>query len=882
MRTLLVSLTCVLTVFLSSAGSQPAKPDFQPLWPKEAPAAKGTTAADIPGVYVHLPPADKATGTAIVICPGGGYQNVAIDHEGHQVAQWLNQHGVAGIVLKYRLGPKYNHPVELGDAQRALRYVRAHAKEWHIDPQRVGIMGFSAGGHLASTTGTHFDPVWTDANDPIDMQSLRPDFMVLLYPVIRLSGPYAHVGSRNNLLGKTPAPELVESLNNDKQVTAKTPPTFLAHTSADNGVPPQNSVEFYLALVKNKVPAELHVYEKGKHGLGLGGDTAFASWTTRCLDWMKGRGLLERKSADSVTVHIDSPMPAPRWAELERKLLDENLAACREFYQKYIDDRGYLKCIVRWGANDGPDDAPENFNRWPELHALGADDEILSMYCKGWEGHLKQYTEAKTIDVPIARQGMYYKEFISQFDWMHNGEGLQLFNRMGLSVPLDAKYQDRARRFAGFYMGEDPVAANYDPQYKIIRSMMNGSRGPMLRKATALDWAGDPFDLTGFTPIHRERNYQEFLDHYAEYTDVVGDHFLNLVATTLPMNAYMLSHEEKYRRWILDYMDAWLDRMKQNNGIIPSKIGLDGKIGGDDGKWWGNAYGWGFSPVNPTNGRRENRNRIPRGLVGFNNALWVSGDQKYLDAWRNLMDAVNANARTVNGKKQYPTMYGDQGWYGWSDKPWNVGALELWYWSMKPDDLKRVPQQGWVSYLQGKNPTYPVTALERDLQSIRQKVDAFRKDNSTPDKRLSDNMLHLNPAAAGALIQLMLGGLPPSVDGGLLNARLRYFDPERRRAGIPKDVAALVTEMSDTHTTVTLVNLSKTQSHTMIVQGGAYGEHQLESVMVGDKTSKVQSPLLTIRLEPGCGQRLVLQMKRYANKPTVLHPWHREASNAVE
>jgi hypothetical protein len=568
-------------------------------------------------------------------------------------------------------------------------------------------------------------------------------------------------------------------------------------------------------------------------------------------------------------------MPPPRWAELERKLFDDNLAACREFYNKYIDERGYLKCVVRWGANDGPDDAPENFNRWPELHALGADDDILNMYLKGWEGHLLQYTEAKTTDVPVARQGMYYKEFISQFDWMHNGEGLQLFNRMGLSVPLEGKYQARARRFAGFYMDEDPEAANFDPKFKIIKSIMNGSRGPMLRKASALDWAGDPFDVTGFITIHREKNYKEFLAHYEEYTDVVGDHFLNLVATTLPLNAYMLNHEDKYRQWIVDYMDAWLERMQQNGGIIPSKIGLDGKIGGADGKWWGNVYGWGFSPINPTNGRRENRNRIPRALVGFNNALWVSGDQKYVDAWRTMMDAVNAAGKMVKGKMQYPTMCGDQGWYGWSDKPWSVGALEMWYWSMKEQDLKRLGQQGWIGYLQGKNAGYPETALQRDLQSIAQKVDAFRKDKSTPDKRLSDNMLHLNPAAAGALIQLMLGGLPPGVDGGLLNARLRYFDPDRRRAGVPQDVAALVSEMTDTRATVTLVNLSKTLAHTVIIQGGAYGEHQLESVIVGDKTTKIDAPLLKVQLEPGCGQRLVLQMKRYANKPTISHPWHR-------
>ena len=249
--------------------------------------------------------------------------------------------------------------------------------------------------------------------------------------------------------------------------------------------------------------------------------------------------LLAPARPDDVVLRIDTPMSPPRWAELQRELLAENAAACREFYKRYFDERGYLKCVVRWGANDGPDDAPENFNRWPELHALGADDEILRMYLKGWEGHLKQYTEAKTTDVPIARQGMYYKEFIVQFDWMHNGEGLQLFNRMGLSVPTDARYRDRARRFAAFYMDEDTDAPNYDPKRKLIKSVMNGSRGPMLRKATALDWAGDPIDLTGFTALHGERNYKEFLAHYAEYTDVVGDHFLNLVATTLPLNAYL-------------------------------------------------------------------------------------------------------------------------------------------------------------------------------------------------------------------------------------------------------------------------------------------------------------------------------------------------------
>jgi hypothetical protein len=454
---------------------------------------------------------------------------------------------------------------------------------------------------------------------------------------------------------------------------------------------------------------------------------------------------------------------------------------------------------------------------------------------------------------------------------------LQLFNRMGLSVPVDPKYQERARRFAGFYMNEDPEAQNYDAQHKIIKSMLNGSRGPMLRKATAIDWVGDPFDVTGFRALHGERTFEQFLAHYQEYTEVVGDNCLNRVATTLPMNAYLVAHEEKYKTWILEYMDAWVERMKQNNWIIPSYVDLNGKVGGPEGKWWGNAYGWGFSPVNPVNGRRENRHRIPRALVGFNNALWVSGDRKYVDAWRNMINAVNANAQTNNGRAEYPTMHGEQGWYGWQSRPWDIGALEVYYWSMKPDDLKRVERRDWIAYLQGQEATYPETALQRDLDTIQSRVDAMHRDRLPPEKRLADNMLNFNPAATASLVQLMWGGLPPGVDGGLVNARLRYFDPTRKRAGVPEDVGALVSEMTDTKTVVTLVNLNRTKPRTVIVQGGAYGEHELESVTIGQKTTPMNSSLLTVQLNPGSGQRLTLQMKRHANPPTVLHPWHRLA-----
>ena len=597
-----------------------------------------------------------------------------------------------------------------------------------------------------------------------------------------------------------------------------------------------------------------------------------------------------RGAAQPTPIEIDTPIPAPRWARLERQILDAAVPACREFFQKHYDDRGYLQAFLRWGANDGPDDAFENFNRWPELHALGADDEIRRLYLKAHEGMIRQYSEAKTRDVPAGRDGMYVKEYSAQSDWMHHGEGLQLFNRMALSNPDDPTYIERVRRFAGLYMGEDPDAPNYDAKRRLIRSMINGSKGPLLRKATALDWVGDPFDTTGFVALHGESTYAQFLQHYEEYTDVVGDHFLNLVATTLPANAYMATGDPKYRRWIVDYMDAWLARMQQNNGIIPSFVDLDGRIGGPEGRWWGNAYGWGFSPVNPVTKRREDRNRIPRALVGFSNALLVSGDRKYIDAWRRMIAAVNSNARKVDGRVEYPTMFGfvsgpasrssgakeaSVGWYGWRTQPWSVGALEVWYWSMNDEDRPRVGADPWVEFLDGRNPGYAEAALERELAGIPRKLEMIRADRTPPEKRLADNMLDSNPAAADALVRLMLGALVPGREGGLLNARLRYFDPGRRRAGVPEDVAALVTGLGDRRTVVTLVNTNASVPRTVIVQAGGYAEHQFESIAWNGRTERLDARDFTVRLGPGAGATLTLAMRRYVNAPTVKFPWSR-------
>lgn len=286
----------VLVMMGCATCARAGEPVVMPLWADGAPGAQGTEEKDVPTITVCLPEPAKASGAAIVICPGGGYGGLAMDHEGKQVAEWCNANGVAGFILRYRHSPKYRHPIPLGDAQRAIRTVRAKADEWKIKPDRIGIIGFSAGGHLASTTGTHFDAGNPEAKDPIDRVSCRPDFMILCYPVISFTESYTHQGSRKNLLGTEPDPKLVENLSNEKQVTRKTPPTFLFHTNADSGVLPENSIAFYQALRAAKVPAELHIYERGPHGVGLApGDEALRTWPGLCANWMRVHGWIEKK-----------------------------------------------------------------------------------------------------------------------------------------------------------------------------------------------------------------------------------------------------------------------------------------------------------------------------------------------------------------------------------------------------------------------------------------------------------------------------------------------------------------------------------------------------------------------------------------------------------
>ena len=608
-------------------------------------------------------------------------------------------------------------------------------------------------------------------------------------------------------------------------------------------------------------------------------------------------------------IEISTPMSPPAWALLELEVLQASSMAAEELYATYNDERGYLLHTPRWGTLDGADDAIEIYANWTLLHMLGGSDSALKLFKQALEGHLRQYKELKTVKTEIAKDGAYYKEFMPMSDWHHNGEGMQGFMNQGFSDPNGIVFRKRMKRFAGFYLNEDPDALNYDPEHKIIRSIWNGSRGPMIRRATQYDWVGDPFKGR-FHILHSaggvsemldaEETYPEMLAHCAEYLHSAGDHPLNLIATQLTLNAFALGHEEKYRRWSIEYVDAWKDRTEKNGGNIPSNVGLDGSIGGEtEGNWFGGTYGWDFSPWSPEHKVVAHRNLFNKGMwPGFGNALMLTGEQAYVDVLRRQLDNIYAQKKMVNGQLMVPHSYGvkgpktgpphfktvngelfweepntgEPGWYNWTNSLFVPELIDLYMWSMNRKDLERIPKTGWIAFLEGKAPDYPERALRRELSFIRDQVQGMRNDPTTPDTRLADWPLSLDPVATHELVRLMLGGY---LHGKIFvpHTRVRYFDPERNRAGIPPRVASLVTEMNNKMVRLILVNVDQLQARDLILQTGSYGEHQALSVEMGGKRVPIDHHFFPVRLAPGAGTELTIHMQRYANPPTLAFPW---------
>jgi hypothetical protein len=645
----------------------------------------------------------------------------------------------------------------------------------------------------------------------------------------------------------------------------------------------------------------------------------YACFSGLIASWLMLAGL-NAEAQDPI--RITSPMTPPTWALLEREVLDASSDAVREFYDHFFDERGYLLHVARWGALDGTDDAIEHFKNWTLLYALGGSDAVLRLYKKGLEGTYRQYSEVTTSSTDVAALGAYYKEFMPMSDFMHQGEGYQGLMHQGLCEPDNPLMQNRYRRFAGFYLNEDPDAMNYDPRHKIIRSFWTGSRGPMLREGTPYDWGGDS-TVGKFHLLHHTEGRTAMMDYAEEYPGIIhhfyyfpqstaGDHPLNLCATQLALNAYMLEQEDKYRDWLLEYADAWRDRAGENGGNFPANIGSDGTIGkgvadkwyldkeAETGKWYMGTYGWNFSYYHWTKQIHHENHVFWGAWPGMGNAYLLTGDPGYIDALRTQLNNLYEQKKIIDGVEMVPCNYGIhidrdhprkydvfdvvdekldipdgrgvEGWYNWKPNLFIPELIDIYLWSMDRKDLERLRGTGWIDFLEGGNPDYPEASLRNELEIVRSKMEDMRHDPTTPDTRLADWSLEYNPVSVSELVRLMLGG---NLTGRIwtLHTRVRYFDPALRRAGLPADVASLVTKMDQGLTDITLVNINQLEPRDVVIQTGAYGEHECLWVSTDGKKYAVNKRYFTVRLDPGAGASLTISVSRYANQPTLAFPW---------
>ncbi len=579
------------------------------------------------------------------------------------------------------------------------------------------------------------------------------------------------------------------------------------------------------------------------------------------------------------TIEIADQGVPPEWALRQRQLLERLYPAAVEFVRKYTREDGTLIWRDQWPGMDGSDDGYESFYNFPLYYALGGPEEIHGLSRRLWEAVTRQFT----------RYGQVHDEFDGYYDWMHHGEAYTNFYFFGLADSTVEKDRARALRFADLYLG----TPNYDPVQKLIRSPITGSRGPRFVN-TAEDWVTHrpvladyplPYDdIPGVTASDawiddaRFPRILEAMNRRMMRSDVP----LNLTATSLVLNAYMYSGDAKYKRWIEEYVAAWIERTRANGGIVPDNVGPSGKIGEHlDGKWWGGYYGWRWP--------HGLFNQVEGTLIGGTNAYLASGDPKYLELPRSVLQLAEKLARLEEGRTVVPHRHGDHGWYDYRRiSPAHV--IYLWYVSQDPGDYRRIgrltegyaldrlsyqKKKGdwehagpWLGFVEGRNPDYPVEVLKATYAESLRRLEVIRRDRTDPAARDVHHWQQRNPVVLEGLVQTMLGGPNHVYHGGLLHCRLFYFDPARKRPGLPPDVAALVDKVAADSVSVLLVNLHANEPRDVVLQAGAFGEHRFTLARHKHQTVPVNANRFQVRLGPGTVGRLELGMKRYAQPPS--------------
>jgi len=587
--------------------------------------------------------------------------------------------------------------------------------------------------------------------------------------------------------------------------------------------------------------------------------------------------------------------PPPSWALGERFLIDKMNEAAPVYQERYTRKDGTFVWRDRWPGFDGSDDGYESYHNWPLFYALGGSADIHERSRYLWEAVTQQFTA----------YGQVYREFDANYDWMHHGESSIYFYYFGLADPNRLRDRTRALRFAGFYVGDDAEAQNWDAAKRMIRSPINGSRGPRFENSWD-DWETHrevlahypvPFeDLPGVEgPIadwREDRIYAVILKALNE-RQMRCDVPLNLTSTSLITNAYLYTGEERYRRWVLDYLGAWAERIAANGGICPDNVGPNGIIGETmGGKWWGGYYGWrwphGFMSI------------IQPLTIAAMNAVLLTGDMSYLDIPRGQLDRIIALGQVKDNALMIPNRHKDQGWADFRVL-WPEYPLQIWCMSQAEADharLERFPERlstwhqvrpgrgkgddihiaPWGRYIEGANPDYPTKILEAQWAEVARRMDKMAHDDADPQKVDVHHWQDINPVHTEALVQLTCGGPQIIYHGGLLHVRLRYFDAEARRPGLPPDVGALVEALDASSATVNLVNTSPLRPRRLVIQAGAFGEHSFTEVtdLLAPEDKRcalaVNGKHLEVHLAPGGAVRLTLSMKRYCNKPGYEQP----------
>ncbi len=600
-----------------------------------------------------------------------------------------------------------------------------------------------------------------------------------------------------------------------------------------------------------------------------------------------------------INLHATSTSPLPDRAIRQRQLMDVMNDAAPIYQQRYTRADGTFIWRDEWPGMDGSDDGYESYHNWPLFYTLGGSSDIHERSRFLWDAVTRQFTA----------YGQIYNEFDAYYDWMHHGESSIYFYYFGLADPNRAVDRARALRFAGLYAGDDAI--NWNPELHQMRSPINGSKGPRYVNSWD-DWETHRWVLAEYpvpyddldvpTKIREWRGEMlacadwEDDDVYAVILEALNTRMmrcdvpLNLTSTSLITNAFLYTGDDKYKRWVLDYLESWADRMQKNGGCCPDNVGPNGVIGETlDGNWWGGYYGW----------------RWPHGLhtiiepltIAAMNAVLLTGDMGYLDIPRGQLEFQTGLGRMENGQLMVPYRHTVDGWTSYRPlAPEHIN--HIWYMSQRDADRKAIEQfpqvqttwlnvqpgssKGdnihfgpWYCYLDGRLPDYPRLILESQYAEVLRRMDEIRNDWGDPQEWDVHHWQNVNPVRTEGLIQLTCGGPQVIYHGGLLHVRVRYYDADARRPGLPEDVAALVTHFDADGATVELVNSSPLHERRVVLQAGAFGEHEFTSVLSSsaDAPAQVDAKRFEVTLPAGRTVTLDCGMKRYCHTPSFEQPF---------